>query len=72
MPVRKDCDTKAELNRRGQAFELLAGTGISRRVRMVEHQGIALCIPAWKAGVYLSTLMPVWNCGQVGEPGVVI
>src|SRR5262252_9073912 len=24
---------------------------------MVEHQGIAPCIPAWKAGVYLSTLM---------------
>src|SRR5215467_11946724 len=24
---------------------------------MVEHQGIAPCIPAWKAGVYLSTPM---------------
>ena len=24
---------------------------------MVEHQGIAPCTPAWKAGMYLSTLM---------------
>jgi len=24
---------------------------------MVEHHGIAPCIPAWKAGVYLSTPM---------------
>ena len=24
---------------------------------MVEHQGIAPCIPVWKTGVYLSTLM---------------
>src|SRR5262249_9565291 len=27
------------------------------RRRLVEHQGIAPCIPAWKAGVYLSTPM---------------
>lgn len=26
---------------------------------MVEHHGIAPCIPAWKAGVYLSTPMLV-------------
>lgn len=32
MPVRKDRDTKAELNRRSQACEVLADTGISRRV----------------------------------------
>ena len=75
-------DTKAELNRRGQACEVLADTGISRRVKwserrvtlplvlapeasasllgyalMVEHLGIAPSIPAWKAGVYLSTPM---------------
>jgi hypothetical protein len=31
MPVRKDCGTKAELNRRGQACELLADTGIPHR-----------------------------------------
>jgi hypothetical protein len=24
---------------------------------MVEHQGIAPCIPVWKTGVYLSTPM---------------
>ena len=34
---------------------------------MVEHQGIAPCIPVWKTGVYLSTPMlgnriPCWNC----------
>jgi len=28
MAVRKDRDTKAELNRRGQVCEILAGTGI--------------------------------------------
>ena len=33
MPVRKDRDTKAELNRRGQTCEVLADTGISRRVK---------------------------------------
>jgi hypothetical protein len=31
MAIRKDRDTKAELNRRGLACEVLAGTGISRR-----------------------------------------
>ncbi len=30
-------DTKAELNRRGQACEVLAGTGISRRVKWSER-----------------------------------
>jgi hypothetical protein len=49
-------DTKAELNRRSQACEVLTGTGV-RIARMVEHQGIAPCNPAWKAGVYLSTPM---------------
>jgi hypothetical protein len=44
MPVRKDRDTKAELNRRSQACEVLAGTGISRRVKMVRAGGIA---PPW-------------------------
>src|SRR5438445_267024 len=32
MAVRKDRDTKAELNRRSQACDVLTGTGISRRV----------------------------------------
>ena len=31
LPVRKDRDTKAELNRRSRAYEVLADTGISRR-----------------------------------------
>jgi hypothetical protein len=31
MAVGQDRDTKAELNRRGQACEVLTGTGISRR-----------------------------------------
>jgi hypothetical protein len=35
MPVRKDRDTKAELNHRGQACEVLADTGISHRFEMV-------------------------------------
>jgi hypothetical protein len=56
VAVRKDRDTKAELNRRSQACEVLAGTGI-RVARMVEHQGIAPCIPVWKTGVCLSTPM---------------
>ena len=33
-------------------LSLLSHTG-----EMVEHQGIAPCIPVWKTGVYLSTLM---------------
>jgi hypothetical protein len=49
-------DTKAELNRRDQACEVLTGTGV-RVARMVEHRGIAPRNPAWKAGVYLSTPM---------------
>ena len=40
----KDCDAKAELNRRGQACELLTDTGISRRAKMVRAGGIA---PPW-------------------------
>ena len=40
-------DTKAELNRRGQACDVLAGTGV-RVARMVEYEGTAPCIPAWK------------------------
>jgi len=31
MAIRKDRDAKAELNRRSQVCEILAGTGISRR-----------------------------------------
>jgi hypothetical protein len=31
---------------------------------MVEHQGIAPCIPVWKTGVYLSTPM----LEQIGVP----
>ena len=31
VAVCKDCDAKAELNRRGQACEVLADTGISHR-----------------------------------------
>jgi hypothetical protein len=50
-------DTKAELNRRSQACDVLAGTGV-RVAEMVEHQGIAPCIPVWKTGVCLSTPMP--------------
>ena len=57
MAVRKDRDAKAELNRRSQACDVLAGTGV-RVAEMVEHQGIAPCIPVWKTGVCLSTLMP--------------
>ena len=59
-------DTKAELNRRNQACEVLADTGI-RVAEMDEHQGSAPCIPVWKTGVYLSTPMlgtngiPCWN-----------
>jgi hypothetical protein len=57
----KDRDTKAELNRRSQACDVLAGTGV-RVAEMVEHQGIAPCIPVWKTGVCLSTPMPEkWN-----------
>jgi hypothetical protein len=57
VAVRKDRDAKAELNRRSQACDVLAGTGV-RVAEMVEHQGIAPCIPVWKTGVCLSTLMP--------------
>jgi hypothetical protein len=56
--LRPNFDAKAEVNRRGEVCEVLAGTGISRRVKMDEHQGIAPCIPVWKTGVYLSTPMP--------------
>jgi hypothetical protein len=42
VPVRKDRDTKAELNRRGQACKVLAGTGISRRVKKL----LILFLPA--------------------------
>ena len=38
VPVRKDRDTKAELNRRSQACEVLTGTGISRRVKWSERR----------------------------------
>ena len=35
---------------------------LSHAGKMVEHQGIAPCIPVWKTGVYLSTLMlGNWN-----------
>jgi hypothetical protein len=34
-----------------------AGGNSIQGVEMVEHQGIAPCTPAWKAGMYLSTLM---------------
>ena len=61
VAVCKDRDTKAELNRRSQACEVLAGTGV-RVARMVEHRGIAPRNPAWKVlanghGVYQSTPM---------------
>ena len=46
----------AELNRRSQACEVMTGTGFTSR-EMDEHQGSAPCIPVWKTGVYLSTLM---------------
>jgi hypothetical protein len=36
-----------------------------------EHQGIAPCIPVWKTGVYLSTLMLVqWNSARELHPYV--
>jgi len=113
VPVRKDRDTKVELNHRSQACEGPGRHRYSRRVKwserwvpppldpapeagasllgyalinspahwtrypaitstvrglcrhtrftgeneMVEHQGIAPCIPVWKTGVYLSTPM---------------
>ena len=34
-----------------------AAVAAEPRRQMVEHQGIAPCIPVWKTGVYLSTLM---------------
>jgi hypothetical protein len=34
--LQPDCDTKAELNRRGQACGVLTGTGISRRENDLE------------------------------------
>jgi hypothetical protein len=37
---------------------------LSHAGEMVEHQGIAPCIPVWKTGVYLSTLM----LGKIGIP----
>ena len=36
VAVREDRDAKAELNRRSQACEILAGTGISRREKWTE------------------------------------
>jgi len=55
-------DANVELSRRSEVCEVLAGTGISRRVKMDEvlahgHKGSAPWIPVWKTGVYLSTLM---------------
>jgi hypothetical protein len=43
-------DAKAELNRRSQACEVLAGTGIrvAKELEMVEHEGIAPSTPVWK------------------------
>jgi hypothetical protein len=41
VPVRKDRDTKAELNHRGQVCEVLIDTGVSRRVKMVRAMGAA-------------------------------
>ena len=38
---------------------------------MVEHQGIAPCIPAWKAGVYLSTLMLAVTCSSRGDEALI-
>src|SRR6266566_8071531 len=38
--------------------QVSAGTpGSTGENEMVEHQGIAPCIPVWKTGVYLSTPM---------------
>jgi hypothetical protein len=72
VAVCKDRDTKAELNRRSQACKVLAGTGI-RIARLVEHQGIAPCNPAWKVladshqRASINTYarengIPYWNC----------
>ena len=38
VAVCKDRDTKAELNRRGEVCEVLADTGISRRVKWTERR----------------------------------
>jgi len=47
VAVCKDCDAKAELNRRGQACEVLIGTGISRRVKWT---GIWVSLPVFLLG----------------------
>jgi hypothetical protein len=57
VAVCKDRDTKAELNRRSQACEVLTGTGV-RVARMDGHEGSAPSTPVWKTGVCLSTPMP--------------
>jgi len=41
MAVRKDRDARAELNRGGQACEVLADTGISRCVKWSERRVLA-------------------------------
>ena len=56
-------DAMAELNRRSQACEVLAGTGIrvAKKAKLVEHEGIAPSTPVWKTGMFLSTLMLEWK-----------
>jgi hypothetical protein len=46
-------DTKAELNHRGQACEVLAGTGISRRRKWSERGVTLSLVPAPEAGASL-------------------
>jgi len=63
VAVRKDRDAKAELNRRGKICEVLAGTGISRRVKW---SSMRVMLSLFRFGrslrtassVYLSTPVP--------------
>ena len=57
VAIRKDRDTKAELNRRSQICKVLTGTGV-RVAKMDGHEGSAPSTPVWKTGMCLSTPMP--------------
>jgi hypothetical protein len=63
----KKSDAKAELNRRSQACEVLAGTGVrvARKEKLVEHEGSAPSTPVWKTGMFLST--PMLEIGSLLE-----
>ena len=67
---RSDCDTKAELNRRGQACGILAGTGISRRENEVEMVGHEINRPLYPGLEGLSRRPPAriyqYLCPKIG------